>query len=101
MPCQSPAETRRGKEEEPVSKGAAAAAGEDRAEEHKTDRLGDAHPALSEREQAGLGADGLDVGARQVVLGEDVLLEVDVVAERHARRVQAKYVPFRLRRGKV
>ena len=42
-----------------------------------------AHAALAQREQPRLGADRLDVGARQLVLGHDEFLEVDVVRERH------------------
>ena len=46
------------------------------------------HPALPQRHQPGLGADGLDVRARQVVLLGDKLLEVDVLVEAHLARVQ-------------
>mmetsp|Transcript_25251 Transcript_25251/g.79226 ORF Transcript_25251/g.79226 Transcript_25251/m.79226 type:complete len:235 (+) Transcript_25251:651-1355(+) len=48
------------------------------------------HAALAQREEASLGADGLDVRARELVLGHDHDLEVDIVGEAHARRVDAK-----------
>jgi hypothetical protein len=48
-------------------------------------RLGHVHPALAQGQQAGLGADGLDVGPGEVVLGLHELLEVDVWAHAHLR----------------
>mmetsp|Transcript_10690 Transcript_10690/g.27212 ORF Transcript_10690/g.27212 Transcript_10690/m.27212 type:complete len:286 (-) Transcript_10690:281-1138(-) len=56
----------------------------------------DLHSSLAEGEEAGLGADGLDVGAGKFVLGHDELLEVDVVGEVHAAGVDAEDVALGL-----
>mmetsp|Transcript_22528 Transcript_22528/g.72949 ORF Transcript_22528/g.72949 Transcript_22528/m.72949 type:complete len:408 (-) Transcript_22528:387-1610(-) len=49
--------------------------------------LCDLHAPLSEGQHTGLGAHGLDVGAAELVLGNDEFLQVDVVRERHLARV--------------
>ena len=48
----------------------------------------DSHPALTQRHHARLGADGLDVGAGEVVLLRDELLELHVLGQAHLARVQ-------------
>ena len=50
----------------------------------------DPHTTLAERHKTCLGADGLDVSTRKVVLLVDELIEVDVVTEGHLRSVQGK-----------
>mmetsp|Transcript_4964 Transcript_4964/g.16607 ORF Transcript_4964/g.16607 Transcript_4964/m.16607 type:complete len:323 (-) Transcript_4964:459-1427(-) len=61
------------------------------------------HAALAQRQQAGLGADGLDVRAGELVLGHDEFLKVDVVRQGHLGRVDAEDVPLGLdvRHGKL
>lgn len=56
----------------------------------------DAHAALAQGEQAGLGADGLDVGAREVVLLGDELVEVDVLVEAHLAGVEVEDLALRV-----
>ena len=53
-------------------------------------RLRHPHPPLAQRQETGLRAHRLDVGAGEVVLRHDKLLEVDVLAEVHAGGVKAK-----------
>ena len=48
------------------------------------------HSALPERHQTGFGANGLDVGTRQVVLLRDKLLEIHVLVERHLAGMERK-----------
>ena len=43
------------------------------------------HPSFSESQQTSLGTHRLDISTRQIVLGRDELLQVDVVGERHTR----------------
>lgn len=63
----------------------------------QTHSLGNPHPSLPQSQQTSLRADSLDVGTRQIVLGENVLLEIDIVAKSHTRRVQTEDVPLSLR----
>ncbi|GIX62960.1 uncharacterized protein BcabD6B2_23950 [Babesia caballi] len=58
--------------------------------------LGDLHPALAQRQEPGLGADGLDVRAAQVVLGVDELLQVDVLRHGHLGGVDLEDFPLGL-----
>lgn len=46
------------------------------------------HTTLAEGHEAGLGADGLDIGAGKVVLLADEFFEVDVFAEGHFAGVE-------------
>jgi len=50
----------------------------------------DAHSALPESHETGFGANGLDVGTRQIILLGDELLEVDVLVKRHLAGVQGE-----------
>lgn len=47
---------------------------------------GDLHPPLSESQQAGLCADGLDVGPCQSLFGVDYLINADVLRKTHFGR---------------
>mmetsp|Transcript_1778 Transcript_1778/g.3834 ORF Transcript_1778/g.3834 Transcript_1778/m.3834 type:complete len:429 (-) Transcript_1778:221-1507(-) len=62
--------------------------------------LRDLHPPLAESEQTRLGAHGLDVRARELILGHDELLEVDVLGEVHLGGVDLEDVPARLLVGR-
>ena len=55
--------------------------------------VGHLHAPLAQRQEAGLSAHRLDVGARELVLRHDELLEVDVIGEIHLRRVDLEDVP--------
>mmetsp|Transcript_25079 Transcript_25079/g.57367 ORF Transcript_25079/g.57367 Transcript_25079/m.57367 type:complete len:279 (+) Transcript_25079:280-1116(+) len=61
------------------------------------------HPSLAQGEEPRLGAHRFDVGARQLVLGHDKLLEVHVLRKVHLRRVYLEDVPAGLlvRRGEL
>mmetsp|Transcript_23005 Transcript_23005/g.47774 ORF Transcript_23005/g.47774 Transcript_23005/m.47774 type:complete len:345 (+) Transcript_23005:164-1198(+) len=50
-------------------------------------RMGNLHASLAQGQHARLCADRLDVGATEVILGDDKLLEVDIVSQRHSRGV--------------
>ena len=48
------------------------------------------HSSLAQGQKTGFGADGLDIGTRQVVLLVDELVEVDVLVEGHLGRVEGE-----------
>ena len=54
------------------------------------------HPAFSQRQQASLRAQRLDVRAGQLILRHDKLLHVDILRQVHPRRVNPEDVPFGL-----
>mmetsp|Transcript_15606 Transcript_15606/g.41971 ORF Transcript_15606/g.41971 Transcript_15606/m.41971 type:complete len:472 (-) Transcript_15606:253-1668(-) len=54
------------------------------------------HAPLAQRQQARLGANRLDVRARQLVLAHDKLLHLDVLRQRHLRGVDLENLPLRL-----
>ena len=50
----------------------------------------DPHTTLAERHKTCLGADGLDVSTRKVVLLVDELVKIDILVERHLGSVESK-----------
>jgi len=58
--------------------------------------VGYLHPPFSEGEESGLGTDGLDVSAGEVILGHDVLLKVYVLRQSHTTCVDVENSALRL-----
>eukprot|EP00038_Savillea_parva_P006719 m.165443 g.165443 ORF g.165443 m.165443 type:complete len:430 (+) comp12562_c0_seq1:97-1386(+) len=54
----------------------------------------DLHAPLTQRHEPSLGANGLNVGAREVILGHHKLFQIHIVCQCHFRRMNPKDAPF-------